>query len=106
MSDENPVPHIDAEVQAELSSIRQSIDNIDSALINLLAERFKFTQKVGRLKAEHDLPPSDPDREARQVARLRALAIEADLDPAFAEKWFNFVVSEVIRHHVRIAEES
>jgi monofunctional chorismate mutase len=61
--------------------------------------------KARRLKAEHDLPPSDPDREARQVARLRALALEADLDPAFAEKWFNFVVSEVIRHHVRIAEE-
>jgi chorismate mutase len=105
MTDNNANPQIDADVQAELSNIRQSIDNIDSALINLLAERFKFTQKVGRLKAEHDLPPSDPDREARQVARLRALALEADLDPAFAEKWFNFVVSEVIRHHVRIAEE-
>ena len=99
------MPQIDEDVWAELSNIRQSIDNIDAALINLLAERFKFTQKVGRLKAEHDLPPSDPDRESRQVARLRALALEADLDPAFAEKWFNFVVSEVIRHHVRIAEE-
>jgi chorismate mutase len=105
MTDDNANPQIDADVQAELSNIRQSIDNIDAALINLLAERFKFTQKVGRLKAEHELPPSDPDREARQVARLRALAAEADLDPAFAEKWFNFVVSEVIRHHVRIAEE-
>ncbi len=105
MSDHAASP-IDPNVKAELGSIRQSIDNIDAALINLLAERFKFTQKVGILKAEHDLPPSDPDREARQVARLRALAIEADLDPAFAEKWFNFVVSEVIRHHVRIAEEN
>ena len=97
---------LDARALNELASIRQSIDNIDAALINLLAERFKFTQKVGELKAEHGMPPSDPDREARQVARLRALAVEADLDPAFAEKWFNFVVSEVIRHHVRIAEES
>ena len=97
---------LDARALNELASIRQSIDNIDAALINLLAERFKFTQKVGELKAEHGMPPSDPDREARQVARLRALAVEADLDPAFAEKWFNFVVSEVIRHHVRIADES
>jgi chorismate mutase len=105
MSEDDAMPQIDEDVWAELSNIRQSIDNIDAALINLLAERFKFTQKVGRLKAEHDLPPSDPDRESRQVARLRALALEADLDPAFAEKWFNFVVSEVIRHHVRIAEE-
>lgn len=105
MSDALTGSPMDDAVRAELASIRQSIDNIDAALINLLAERFKFTQKVGKLKAEHGLTPSDPDREARQVARLRALAEEADLDPAFAEKWFNFVVSEVIRHHVRIAEE-
>lgn len=90
---------MDEKVQAELDSIRQSIDNIDAALVHMLAERFKNTQAVGRLKAEHHLPPSDPAREARQVERLRALAVAADLDPAFAEKWFNFVVAEVIRHH-------
>jgi chorismate mutase len=87
----------------ELLGIRSSIDNIDAALIHLLAERFKFTQQVGRLKAEHGLPPSDPDREKRQIARLRALAVEAHLDPAFAEKWFNFVVAEVIQHHEELA---
>ena len=90
---------MDEQVRAELDSIRSSIDNIDAALIHLLAERFKFTQAVGRLKAEHALPPSDPAREARQVERHRALAEDAHLDPAFAEKWFNFVVAEVIRHH-------
>lgn len=90
---------MDEKVQRELDSIRQSIDNIDAALIHMLAERFKNTQAVGRLKAEHQLPPSDPAREARQVERLRSLAEAADLDPAFAEKWFNFVVAEVIRHH-------
>ena len=87
------------EVAAELAGIRESIDNIDAALIHMLAERFKFTQKVGTLKATNDLPPSDPAREARQVARLRALAEEANLDPTFAEKWFHFVVEEVIHHH-------
>lgn len=87
------------EVAEELAGIRESIDNIDAALIHMLAERFKFTQKVGRLKAANDLPPSDPAREARQVARLRALAEEANLDPTFAEKWFHFVVEEVIHHH-------
>jgi chorismate mutase len=90
---------MDPEVAAELAGIRESIDNIDAALIHMLAERFKFTQKVGKLKATHDLPPSDPAREARQVARLRALAEEANLDPTFAEKWFRFVVEEVIHHH-------
>jgi chorismate mutase len=87
------------EVAHELAGIRESIDNIDAALIHMLAERFKFTQKVGKLKATNDLPPSDPEREARQVARLRALAEEANLDPTFAEKWFHFVVEEVIHHH-------
>lgn len=84
---------------SELEDIRHSIDNIDAALIHVLAERFKYTQRVGRLKAEHDLPPADPAREARQIARLRALAVEADLDPAFAEKFLNFIIDEVIRHH-------
>ena len=87
----------------ELLGIRSSIDNIDAALIHLPAERFKFTQQVGRLKARHGLPPSDPDREKRQIARLRALAEDAHLDPAFAEKWFNFVVAEVIQHHEELA---
>ncbi|QEO09126.1 chorismate mutase [Protaetiibacter larvae] len=87
----------------ELAGIRQSIDNIDAALIHLLAERFKFTQQVGRLKASSGLPASDPDRERVQVARLRALASESHLDPEFAEKWFTFVVAEVIHHHERLA---
>lgn len=106
MAAENTSPSIDPAVMAELVSIRQSIDNIDAALIHMLAERFKFTQQVGRLKAKHELPASDPAREARQVERLRALAEEANLDPAFAEKWFNFVVSEVIHHHEQLAADT
>lgn len=93
----------DASGNAELESLRRSIDNIDAALIHLLAERFKSTQAVGRLKAATHLPPSDPEREKTQIARLRALAEDAHLDPAFAEKWFNFVVAEVIHHHEQIA---
>ncbi|TFD38131.1 chorismate mutase [Cryobacterium sp. TMT1-19] len=87
----------------ELGSIRQSIDNIDAALIHLLAERFKFTQQVGRLKATHGLPPADPERELLQIQRLRGLAEEARLDPAFAEKFLNFIIAEVIHHHEKIA---
>ncbi len=88
---------------AELDRLRGSIDNIDAALVHLLAERFKFTQEVGRLKARAGLPPADKEREARQVSRLRALAEESNLDPAFAEKWLAFVTAEVIHHHVAIA---
>lgn len=86
-------------VPPELVEIRHSIDNIDAALIHLLAERFKQTRKVGALKAREGLPPADPAREAQQIARLRALAATADLDPEFAEKFLNFLVTEVIRHH-------
>jgi chorismate mutase len=102
-TDSDPALDVDADVLRELAGIRLSIDNIDAALVHLLAERFKFTQQVGRLKASHGLPPSDAEREKVQTARLRALAEESHLDPAFAEKWFNFVVAEVIHHHEEIA---
>ncbi|KNB52636.1 chorismate mutase [Streptomyces caatingaensis] len=91
------------EVLAELSRLRDSIDNIDAAVIHMLAERFKCTQQVGHLKAAHKMPPADPAREARQIARLRDLAENAKLDPAFAEKFLNFIIAEVIRHHETIA---
>jgi chorismate mutase len=104
MAEQAPGIPSDAEdARAELAAIRLSIDNIDAALVHLLAERFKFTQKVGRLKAAHAMPPSDPERERTQIARLREIALAAQLDPAFAEKWFNFVVAEVIHHHERLA---
>jgi len=88
----------------ELLRLRDSIDNIDAALIHLLAERFKCTQAVGEYKAPHALPPADPAREAAQIARLRELATKAKLDPDFAEKFLNFIVKEVIRHHEAIAK--
>ncbi len=84
---------------AQLRSLRASIDNLDAAVVHLLAERFKCTQKVGRLKAAHGMPASDPDREAQQIARLHRLAADADLDPVFAERFLTFVIAEVIRHH-------
>ncbi|MFF7329293.1 chorismate mutase [Streptomyces sp. NPDC090306] len=96
----------DAAARQELARLRDSIDNIDAAVVHMLAERFKCTQQVGHLKAAHHLPPADPDREARQIERLRALAENAKLDPAFAEKFLNFIIGEVIRHHERIAEDT
>jgi chorismate mutase len=96
----------DDEALRELRVLRASIDNLDAALVHLLAERFKCTQKVGRLKAAHDLPPADPKREAEQIKRLRRLAEEADLEPQFAEKFLSFIVEEVVRHHKLIAAEA
>ena len=90
-----------AEVLAEH---RGSIDRLDAVLIYTLAERFAHTQAVGRLKAEHDLPPADPAREATQVARLEAMAKDAGLDPEFAKKFLRFIIDEVIRHHEKLKQ--
>jgi chorismate mutase len=83
---------------------RESIDRLDAILVFTLAERFKHTQSVGLLKARHGLPPSDLARESQQIARLERLAEEADLDPEFARKFLNFIISEVIRHHEKHLE--
>ncbi|MEM6355924.1 MAG: chorismate mutase [Pseudomonadota bacterium] len=93
-----------AKAAALLQGLRHSIDNLDAILVHTLAERFKCTQEVGRLKAEHALPPADPAREAAQIERLERLAAESGLDPDFAKKFMRFIVDEVIRHHRQFQE--
>jgi chorismate mutase len=97
MTEQDPLDRLD--------ELRHSIDNMDAALVHLLAERFKFTQAVGRLKAEHGMPPADPAREARQIARLRELSHSTGLDPTFAEEFLNLIITHVIRSHERIQRE-
>ncbi len=87
-----------------LAAFRQSIDNIDAALIFMLAERFKITKAVGEYKARTALPPADPGREEEQIMRMKRLAVDADLDPDFSEKFLRFVIDEVIRHHEKIRD--
>ena len=94
-------PQNERESDEVLASYRKSIDNIDAALIHMLAERFRITQAVGEYKARVAMPPADPAREERQIKRLRSLAEDADLDPEFSEKFIRFVIEEVIRHHQR-----
>jgi chorismate mutase len=89
----------------KLVEYRRSIDNIDAALIHILAERFRITQAVGQYKAATGLAPADASRESSQIKRLRGLAEEAGLDPEFSEKFLRFVIDEVIHHHERIAEK-
>ena len=94
-----PDPSSPAGDDPVLAEFRKSIDNIDAALIHILAERFRITQAVGKYKAWASLPPADPGREQLQIARLRKLSEEAELDPEFSEKFLRFIIDEVIRHH-------
>lgn len=94
-----PYAHAGAEALEALARHRASIDNIDNALIHLLAERFKHTGAVGRMKAEHDLAVSDIGREDAQAARMRAMAEGIGLDPDFAERFIRFLISEVLEKH-------
>jgi chorismate mutase len=99
------ISDVEESARQELRRLRASIDNLDAALVHLLAERFKCTQAVGHLKAVHKLPPADSARENAQITRLRRLAEDAHLDPAFAEKFLNFIIEEVIQNHEAIARE-
>src|SRR3546814_3995751 len=107
-SQTQPIPGPSSHVGDDpvLAAFRKSIDNIDAALIHILAERFRITQAVGAYKAEKDLPVSDPSREERQITRLRKLAEEANLDPDFGEKFIRFIIDEVIRHHEQADRKS
>lgn len=98
-SDPAPGPYEEPTGDRQLAIFRKSIDNIDAALIHMLAERFRITKAVGEYKARVTLPPADPARESRQIERLRKLSEEADLDPEFSEKFLRFIIDEVIRHH-------
>lgn len=95
----------DEDPRAELLRLRSSIDNLDAALVHLLAERFKCTSQVGRLKAAAGFPPADLEREERQIARLRQLSEESGLDPVFAEKILGVIIAEVIRNHRQFLDE-
>ena len=95
---------MEQDTQKQLKEYRDSIDNIDAAMIFLLSERFKITHKVGVLKSENTLLPADKSREAQQVSRLRKLSKEADLDPEFSEKMLNFIIAEVISNHENLRD--
>jgi len=87
-----------------LSELRQQIDEIDRQLVELLAERFRVTQRVGEHKRDHDLPAVDPAREAAQVTRTKELARQAGLDPDIADRLLRFLIDEVVKNHLALKQ--
>ena len=85
--------------QSDLETYRASVDNLDAALVYLLAERFRVTHAIGRLKQREALPAEDRAREQDQIERLKALALAAGLDPAVVETVFPVITAEVRRRH-------
>lgn len=92
-----------AETVEKIKALRQSIDNVDTAIVSLLAERFKYTSQVGVLKARAGFAPADYKREDYQIERLHRIAVAAGLDPDIAEMYREFVVTEAKKRHARIA---
>lgn len=90
-------------IPSEILALRRSIDNIDAALVYLLAERFRLTGQVGTIKATVGLPPTDPGREEWQLQRLAEIAQDAGLNVEFAQAFKAFVTAEVVRHHKHLA---
>lgn len=86
----------------DLQQLRGSLDNIDMALVCLLAERFKLTQDVGMYKKKHQLPPIDKQREEAQFERITQKAQEVGLDPEFARKILQVTIDEVVKSHKRL----
>jgi chorismate mutase len=91
---------------SNLEVLRKSIDNIDAALLHLLAERFSLTGRVGLLKKREGLPAEDSSREKEQIARYRSIAGSAGLDPEIALRLHSFLVEESKKNHRIIKEDS
>jgi chorismate mutase len=83
----------------ELTTLRLKIDEIDEELVKLLASRFRVTEKVGKLKAQNLLQPTDLVREAHQVSRYRNLALENSINPEVVVAVFRLVIDEVVKNH-------
>lgn len=60
-----------------LAQLREEMERIDRALIDLIAERVQLAREVGEAKRAACLPILDPAREAAVVRRAGTLAREA-----------------------------
>src|SRR5690625_455257 len=74
------------------------IDELDRQLIETLAERHKTVQAVFSDKLEKEARIRDTGREKELLKRVRELATESGVDPYFAEKLFEEIISQSVRY--------
>lgn len=79
---------------AELTALRDQIDDVDKALLNLLAKRLELVAKVGEVKSRFGLPIYVPEREASMLASRRAEAEAIGVPPDLIEDVLRRVMRE------------
>ena len=70
---------------AELSKLRDQIDEVDRQMVELLARRLSLVEDVGHVKSQHGLPIYAPDREAAMLASRRQEAESKGVPPDLIE---------------------
>ena len=89
-----------------LNDIRSDIDNIDSQLIRLLAQRQILVEKAGRLKPKGDKAAVQAsDRVAQVIATRRKQALELGLSPDVAEGVWRSMIKAFITLEEKVNKE-
>ena len=86
-------------MEDELEVLRRQIDAVDEQFVQLLAERFRITRRVGAIKAERGLPAQDAIREAQIDAKVRRLAADHELDEGLVSDVLRAVIDRVVAEH-------
>jgi chorismate mutase len=93
-------------MEDELELLRRQIDDVDERFVELLAERFRITRRVGHIKAERGLPAQDAEREAQIDAKVRRLAAEHELDEGLVSDVLRAVIDRVVAEHRELAPDA
>ena len=88
-----------------LENYRQQLDQIDQQWIELLAQRFAITEKVGLLKKKQQLDATDAKREQQQMLKIEQQAQKASINPKLAQDILRLIIDEVVQNHERIQQQ-
>ncbi|MEW6744842.1 MAG: chorismate mutase [Planctomycetota bacterium] len=75
-----------------LAAYRRELDELDAALVQILARRFRVIARIGHLKARAGLPIRDPDREKEMLLSLARQGVEEGIAPALVRRVFTAIL--------------